>query len=282
MVFNLNSTVLSFWAEKNTNREVARSITGALKSVNLLENAPAEYFNNADPATPRPDKSWLKIVSAFNEAESKTDYAKHLDQQGYVAAGPVPVNAKEFKKIYERSGGNVLKPGEALPVANAELFQSANPFWVILLTPLLVAVWSALRKRNREPTTPGKIGLGMIFASGCWLVMLAAVYNTHDGNDKASPFWLIMAYGVLTIGELCLSPIGLSMVTKLAPEKLGAVMMGGWFISIAIGNKLSGVIGGPVWKEVSHSYFFIGLTILMIMFSAIMFRLRHWLTRYIV
>jgi len=292
MVFNLNSTVLSFWAKKNTDREVHSSIEPMLKAVNLLEDAPTDYFDNANPETPRPNRNWLKVIEfssagkeerAKHEKVIKRTYAKTLELKGYREAGPVPVTAEEFEAVYKRAGGKTLKSGEALPVANAELFQSINPAWVIMLTPLLVVIWKSLRRRKKEPTTPSKIGLGMLFASGCWLVMLAAVVYSNDGSIKVSPFWLVGSYGVITIGELCLSPVGLSLVTKLAPARLGAVMMGGFFVSIAVGNKLSGVVGGPVWKSksVPHSYFFIGLTILMVAFALIIFRMRGWLNQYI-
>lgn len=289
MVFNLNSTVLSFWAERNTNREIASSITPALKEVNLLQDAPTDYFNNASPATPRPAKSWLKVIEVSGiekkdqEAKisaAKENYAKILEKKGYSTAGPIPVTDEEYTAIYKHSDGQTLKPGESLPVANAELFQSVNPFWVMVLTPLLIAIWKRLRNRKKEPSTPRKMSLGMIAASGCWLIMLAAVFYTNDGTEKASALWLIGAYGVITIGELCLSPVGLSLVTKLAPARLGAVMMGGFFLSIALGNKLSGMVGGPVWKAVPHSYFFIGLTILMVAFAVIIWKISPSLEKY--
>ncbi len=273
----------------DTDREISGNVAPILKEVNLLADAPASYFANASPETPRPDKSWLKVIQfsspdkkkqAEEEEAAKAAYAKVLDKEGYAKAGPIPVTIEEFEAIYEGSSSKTLMPGESLSVANAELFQSVNPFWVILLTPVLVGIWRVRRQRNKEPSTPEKMGLGMLFASGCWLVMLLAVYYTSDGREKASPLWLISAYGVITIAELCLSPVGLSLVTKLAPARLGAVMMGGFFLSSAVGNKLSGVVGGPVWKSVPHSYFFIGLAILMVVFAVIIKRLTPYLRQY--
>jgi len=223
MVFNLNNTVLSDWAKDNTDREVPASTTSTLKEVNLLEEAAVDYFYNADPA-------------------------KQLEEVGYKKAGPIPVTLEEFGKIYANSNGQTLSLGEALPVANPELFQSINPGFIILLSPLFVLAWKVLRKRKQEPTTLRKMTMGMVFAAGCWLVMLLAVYNTNDGTAKGPAHWLIHAYFWITMGELCLSPIGLSLVSKMTPKHLGALMMGGFFLSSAIGNKLSGTIGGPVWK----------------------------------
>lgn len=282
MVFNLNGTTLTFWAESNTQREVPEWSTSTLEKVDLLQKAPAEYFINASKDTPRPDPSWFNVISGNDKeiAAAKETYAKQLEKVGYKNAGPIPVTQEEFDKVYSKSGGQTLKPGEALPVANAELFQSVNPFFIIILTPLLVAAWRMLRKRKKEPSTLGKMSIGMLFAAACWLVMLLAVYKTNDGTDKASSSWLIHAYFWITMGELCLSPIGLSLVTKLAPARLGAVMMGGFFLCIAIGNKLSGMIGGPVWKTVPHSSFFTGLTIIMVVFAAIILAMLPWLKRY--
>jgi POT family proton-dependent oligopeptide transporter len=79
------------------------------------------------------------------------------------------------------------------------------------------------------------------------LVMVIAVHMTYGGTVRGSAGWLIITYGVVTLGELCLSPMGLSLVSKLAPARLTALMMGGWFLATSIGNKLSGVIGG-LWE----------------------------------
>ncbi|MEK7673139.1 MAG: peptide MFS transporter [Patescibacteria group bacterium] len=283
MVFNLNGTTLTFWAESNTEREVPEWSTATLAKVDLLQKAPVKYFINASADTPRPDPSSLKIVSGNKDeiTSYKQAYAKKVEMEGHEKAGPLPVTQDEFDKVYQNSGDKTLKPGEPLHVANPELFQSVNPFFIILLTPVLVWAWRILRNRKKEPTTPGKMAIGMLFAAVCWLVMLFAVYKTNDGSQKASSLWLIHAYFWITMGELCLSPIGLSLVSKLAPPRLVAVMMGGFFLCIAIGNKLSGIAGGPVWESVSHSSFFIGLTIIMVVFAAIIRLLLPWLKRHL-
>jgi POT family proton-dependent oligopeptide transporter len=282
MVFNLNNTVFSSWAKDNTNREVPDSTISVLKEVNLLEDAPVDYFFNADPDRPRPDKTWLKVTAGTEEEVEaiKKTYAKLLDETSYLEAGPIPVTQEEFDKVYEKSNGQTLKPGEALPAANPELFQSINPGFVMLLTPLFALIWGMLRMRKKEPSTMNKMSLGMIFASVCWIVMLLAVYNTNNGTDKASAIWLIGATLWITMGELCLSPIGLSLVNKMAPARLGAMMMGGWFLSSAIGNKISGTVGGPLWANVPRNYFFIGLMILMLIFAFIIWKVTPQLEKF--
>ena len=135
-------------------------------------------------------------------------------------------------------------PGESITLISTELFQSLNPFFVVLLSLVLVIpLFTWLGKRGQEPSTPAKIALGLFITGLSTLVMIAAVSVSNNGADKVSAWWLVGAYAVITVGELCLSPMGLSLVSKLSPARLTAVMMGGWFLSTSIGNKLAGVLG---------------------------------------
>lgn len=134
-------------------------------------------------------------------------------------------------------------PGERLLLISTELFQSLNPFFVVIFTPVVVGFFSWLASRGGEPSTPAKIALGLFITGLSTLVMIAAVYSSNNGQYKVSPMWLVTTYAVITIGELCLSPMGLSLVSKLSPPRLTALMMGGWFLSTSIGNKLAGVLG---------------------------------------
>ena len=135
------------------------------------------------------------------------------------------------------------EPGSKLLLISTELFQSLNPFFVVIFTPVVVGFFSWLAARRREPSTPAKIALGLFITGLSTLVMIAAVYSSDNGQYKVSPMWLVTTYAVITIGELCLSPMGLSLVSKLSPPRLTALMMGGWFLSTSIGNKLAGVLG---------------------------------------
>jgi len=139
--------------------------------------------------------------------------------------------------------------GQRVTLVSTELFQSINPFFVVFLTPVVVGFFAWLRRRGREPSTPGKIAWGMVVTAASTLFMIAAVRVTHGGEFKASPWWLVGTYGVITVGELCLSPMGLALVSKLAPKRVTALMMGGWFLATAIGNKLSGVLAG-LWERI--------------------------------
>lgn len=135
-------------------------------------------------------------------------------------------------------------PGVKVTLISTELFQSINPFFIIILTPLVVGFWGMLRTRGQEPSTPAKIAWGLVITALSALVMVAAVMANSGGAEKASPWWLVGSYFLITVGELCLSPMGLSLVSRLAPARVGAAMMGGWFLATSIGNKLAGVLAG--------------------------------------
>lgn len=126
-------------------------------------------------------------------------------------------------------------------------FQSVNSLAIITLAPVIAWIWVAMRSAN--PSIPRKFGLGLIFNGLAFLLLMFALSSLVNDAGKI-PFWtLFMVYVIQSIGELCLSPIGLSMVTKLAPLRLVGLGMGGWFLSTGIGNALSGIFAGEVSGE---------------------------------
>jgi len=125
-------------------------------------------------------------------------------------------------------------------------FQSVSPLAIIVLAPLVTVAWSLLAARGREPSIPRKFGLGLVFNGLGFAVLMYALAHLLDGRGLI-PFWpLTLCYVLQTVGELCLSPIGLSMVTKLAPPRLVGLAMGGWFLSLAVGGNLSGLLAGYI------------------------------------
>lgn len=136
-------------------------------------------------------------------------------------------------------------------------FQQFNPFFVVALTPISLAIFGALAKSGKEPSAPRKIGLGMIVAAAGFLILTVgsiglASPKALDGNvspDLVSPTWLISTYLVLTFAELLLSPMGISFVSKVAPPKYKGAMMGCWFAATAIGNYLVS-IPGLLWDKI--------------------------------
>ena len=126
-------------------------------------------------------------------------------------------------------------------------FQSVNSIAILTLAPLIAWIWIKLGRNN--PSIPRKFGLGLIFNGLAFLLLMFALSSLVSDAGKI-PFWtLFMVYVIQSIGELCLSPIGLSMVTKLAPVRLVGFGMGGWFLSTGIGNNLSGIFAGAVSGE---------------------------------
>jgi hypothetical protein len=169
------------------------------------------------------------------------------------------VDRETFEEIYrgyrERFGHEpeLLPPGQFLAVVNPEVYQSWNPFFVIVLTPLVVWFFGWRLRRGSPVPTAHKLLYGMLLTTGALLLMALAGWLSDNGALKVSGLWLMGFYMVVTLGELCLSPMGLSLVTKLSPKRLVGLTMGGWFMATAFGNNLSGFFGGiqgtmsPMW-----------------------------------
>ncbi len=139
-----------------------------------------------------------------------------------------------------------------------EVFQSFNPLFIVFLTPMVMGFFTWLNKIGKEPSTPRKIGIGMIIAAIGFLVVLVgsmSLISPHELNGEAvpdssrvSPYWLISSYLVLTVAELFLSPMGLSFVSKVAPQRFQGLMQGGWLLATAVGNKLL-FVGSFFWEK---------------------------------
>jgi POT family proton-dependent oligopeptide transporter len=147
-----------------------------------------------------------------------------------------------------------------------EWLQSVNPLFIIALAPVFGAMWIRLASKNMNPNIPLKFALGLIqLGLGFFVIMFAArlagggaVDPGYTGaQDLVMPTWLCMMYLLFTTGELCLSPIGLSTITKLAPEKFVSQMMGIWFIAAALGNLIAGRVGGMIEHQPDASIFMI-------------------------
>ncbi|MGD0675824.1 MAG: peptide MFS transporter [Polyangiaceae bacterium] len=138
-------------------------------------------------------------------------------------------------------------------------FQSFNPLAIIVLAPLLDIFWRWQGRRDTEPTTLTKMALGCILLGASFVVMIVGVRAVGDG--RGSPFWPLACTLLLTIGELYLSPVGLSLVTKVAPARMVSMLMGMWFLSSFLGNFLSGEIG-VLYTRWPKDTFFLLLTLL--------------------
>ena len=250
-IYNQNSTSLTLWAQNYTDRTVsptAEKIAGSLGFLQTVSDTP-RMVNKVDEHLVDV-KDYAEIASPYNEYSSKLVDGNIVENKTKIVQelGPDPY----FNNVPKSE----WPPNHSEKLANTELFQSINPLFIIILTPLLVILFSYLRRRNKEPTTATKFGLAM-FISGCSsLVMVFAIMSVASVyQDKTSPYWLWGTYFVFTISELLLSPIGLSFVSKLAPSRLTALLMGGWFLSTSIGGKLAGVMTS-FWNDFTDKKIF--------------------------
>ena len=169
---------------------------------------------------------------------------------------------------------NVSQTANAI---SPETFQSFNPLFIVALTPLVMGIFAFLSKKGKEPSTPRKIGYGMVIASlGFVLVLIASLklLSPHllDGaatpdSSRVSPYWLMNSYLILTIAELFLSPMGIAFVSKVAPSRFQGLMQGGWLLATAVGNKLL-FVGSLMWNRVDL-YMLWGIFIICCLLSAL-------------
>ena len=240
-VFKQNGTALTRWANNYTDRSIPAPLVEPLRAINLIDGKDGVQGKTYE----------MKEVSAYDD-----QYRTLKDEAGK----PVKEQGQDiyFRNISETERAKLeANPNQEVALYNTELFQSINPGWVIILTPIVVGFFMILRRKGKEPTTPSKIVLGLFISALSCLVMVGAVYAGDNGLIKVSAIWLIASYGVITLGELMLSPMGLSLVSKLSPPRLTALMMGGFFLSTSIGNKLSGVLASFWYEYDNKAYFFI-------------------------
>lgn len=248
-VFKQNGSTLNTWADRYTDRAIPTAMVNTMGSLSLVD-------------TIKYEKDSVVVMDAQFRVADKTK--KELNYPSYF---------KNMKK------DQLPQEGEAVYAFNTNLFQSVNPFWVIVLTPLVLAFFGFLNRKGLEPTTPTKIAFGLIISALSCLVMVSAVYSAENGMVKTSAWWFISSYAVITIGELFLSPMGLSLVSKMSPPRLTALMMGGWFLATSIGNKLSGVLSS-LWDtyEDKANFFYVNF-LLLLGAGAIMLLMLRWLNR---
>jgi POT family proton-dependent oligopeptide transporter len=251
-VFKQNGTALTIWADKYTNREVSGTTANVFKKLKQGEDLvyKKDSVNLYDHLF-RIQKKDGNVIKEYNYPV----YFKNVSPE------KLPVD-----------GGKAT-------LWSTPLSQSINPGWVVLLTPLVVAFFGFLRRKNKEPSTATKIAFGLFISALSVLVMVAAVYVSGNGAEKASVWWLLGTYGVITVGELLLSPMGLSLVSKLSPVRLTSLMMGGWFLATSIGNKLSGILA-TMWDGYDNKANFFWVNFVLLMFATfIIFAMLKWLNR---
>ncbi len=271
-VFHQNGDALTVWAEEYSHREMQGGVADVAEVVGMAQTVnyhPSVEYDQArfDTYIDSLDAERTKLNEAGNE-----DGAKLISEE-------IAVRTASYRYFENLPADNRPAPGGDLKLYSAELYQSINPFWVVVLTPVIVGIFGFLRRRGKEPTTPSKIAIGLVITALSALVMVAAVNSVNIHDDKASSLWLIATYGVITIGELCLSPMGLSLVSKLSPPRLTALMMGGFFLSTSVGNKLAGILSSNFEGTDDKAGFFFTNFILVMIAALMLFALLRWLNR---
>ena len=255
-IFKQNGSALNTWASRYTDREVSGTTGDFLSSLKQTDK-PANTTYKLDSVT-KLDNQFRKVRDANGKEIKEPGYPSYF------------INVPAEKRPAE---GTVVKAWAP------NLSQSINPFWVIVLTPLVVAFFTWLRRKGKEPSLPSKIAFGLLISALSVLVMVAAVKAGNNGTEKVSVWWLIGSYGVITIGELFLSPMGLALVSRLSPPRITSLMMGGWFLSTSIGNKLSGILASK-WDEYDNKVDYFWLNFILLGSAALfLFLLLKWLNK---
>lgn len=269
-IFHQNGDALTVWAEEYTNRELPQGVGTAADKVGMAQTV--TYGDWVDAS----DAEYEAYVQSLTDKKATLTEGSQESKDMTSQISMVESSRKYFENL--PSDKRPAK-GSNLLLASTELYQSINPFWVIFLTPVVVGIFSMMARRRREPSTPAKIAIGLVITALSALVMVLAVKSTNIHSDKASTLWLFATYGVITIGELCLSPMGLSLVSKLSPPRLTALMMGGFFLSTSLGNKLAGILSSNFEAtEDKGSFFFMNFALVMIAAVLLIVQLK-WLNK---
>ncbi len=224
MAFHQNGLTLTYFADEFTQKTASGVQSMAFDVVNLVMII-------------------FIVYSLFALFQSKTSKGK------LIATGVIVLSVLVLIWKYSRVDGSID--------VSAPIFQQFNPFYVVALTPVSIGIFGALAKKGKEPSAPRKIAYGMLVAAVAYCVMIIASQGLLTPNEQkaagdqaefASANWLIGTYLILTFGELLLSPMGISFVSKVAPPKYKGMMMGGWFVATAFGNVLVSV-GGYLWGD---------------------------------
>jgi POT family proton-dependent oligopeptide transporter len=232
-IYNQNATSLTIWANSYTNRE-----------------AP---------------KFTQKVLSKFGFLYTVTDSLKEVPVMDYhfheqVGADGKVITVKGSDPYLHNVPKNEWPPaGTNLKLISTEIYQSINPFWIIVLTPVIVGFFGFMQSKGREMSTPSKFAWGTIIAGLSSLVMVIAALSTNIYEHKVSSAWIFTSYGIFTISELFMSPVGLSLVSKVAPRRFTALMMGGWFITTSLGGKIAGMMTG-FWDHFDSKALFFGIS----------------------
>lgn len=207
----------------------------------------------------------LPKITRLSERREKAGDDTGRTQASFVSLLLLFIPSALFWAAYEQQGNTVavwihdsVNRNADLLVWHGEIpvtwFQAVNPTLIFLLTPLLVAVWSYLARSGREPSTIAKMITGFVFLGLAYVIL--AIVAWHSGSHPVNWPWLLLYFVVLTVAELHFSPIGLSLMSSIAPDRARSSLMAVWFTSVFVGNFLAGTLGG-FWSQFSPAVFFV-------------------------
>lgn len=213
------------------------------------------------------------------------DYWTEAERKRLMLIGLLFVGAAVFWAAFEQAGSSLNLfaqestdrtvgdwlawiPGLGDGVIPAAWFQSANAFFIFTIAPIVAAIWVGLGRRGKDPSSPTKFGIGLTLL-GLGFVVMVFAGMAAGGGAEVSPWWLIVTYLLHTLGELTLSPVGLSAMTKLAPARVSSLMMGVWFLGASVGNFLAGYIAS--FYEVLELPSFMGLVAAIAIAAGVLF-----------
>lgn len=235
-------------------------------------------------ASDRPGWEALRLIFLLAPIAAAIWFATrpNTDSRRLAAVAALFIAAMIFWALFEQSGTTIALFADRLTrneVAGFTIpsawYQSLNPIFVILLAPVVAWIW--LRLGDRQPSSPVKFALGLIFLALSFALMVPAALLTFEG--QISPLWLVGLFFLFTIGELMISPVGLSTMTKLAPPRRAGLILGVWFLAAAWGNKLAGILGGGFTETdaSSLSQFFLYQSGLVAVAAVLLIILAPWI-----
>jgi proton-dependent oligopeptide transporter, POT family len=251
VIYNQNSTALTIWANTYTNRHVSEAAVPYAKPFGL-QSVTSDSVNIS-----KIDNHFKAVL----DANGNTIQTKGIDPY-----------LQNLPKAQWPAHGQQMK------LFSPELFQSVNPFFIVAFTLLIaMLLFGWLRRMKKEPSTPMKIALGMFIAGISSLLMAFAVMSTNVYENKTSLWWLVGTYAIFTVAELFISPIGLSMVSKLSPARFTALMMGAWFLVNSIAGKVSGLMATYWDSFIDKKYYFLILFVAAVISGLVMLSMVRWL-----
>ncbi len=268
-IYNQNSTGLTIWAESHTDRSIPKFMEKPADAVYTLQT-----LSDTNRLGDKLDEHMVVVRDKDSIERKDTIITTKMKKDKLISDTSIYGITKNGNRIDTGSKAvqamgpdpyfvNIPKdkwpPGGVAKVGNTELFQSINPFFIVAFTPLLILFFAWRARRKKPISTASKFAWALIISGLSALVMVFAVMSVPSiYTHKTSSMWLFLTYGIFTVSEICLSPIGLSFVSKLAPQRLTALMMGGWFISTSLGGKVAGIMASS-WDSMHDKRIFFGI-----------------------